>query len=139
MAAKGDGQLPYCGTVVDLTIVDWGKVGHDPLPNGRMYAACLNQAVKDLEEGILLFRNQFLTSIVILTGDGKGMQAMRGAGSKCWFCKNPNGIIEQMGVESTSRWGAFLTSVTLERRPGEYQHAACHILNGIAKRTATTL
>ena len=44
-----------------------------------------------------------------------------------------------MGVESTSRWGAFLICVTPDRRPGDYQHAACHILNGIAKRTETTL
>ena len=52
---------------------------------------------------------------------------------------DPNGIVEQMGVESTSRWGAFLRSVTPDRRPGDYQHAACRILNGIAKRTKTTL
>ena len=44
-------------------------------------------------------------------------------------------------MESTlsSRWGAFLRSVTPDRRPGDYQHAACRILNGIAKRTETTL
>ena len=69
-------------------------------------------------------------------GDGKGMQAMGGAGSECWLCK---GIFEQMGVESTSRWGAFLRCVTPHRQPGDYQHAACRILNGIAKRTETTL
>ena len=87
----------------------------------------------------VLFQNQFLTCIVILTGDGKGMQAMGGAGSKCWFCKDPNGIVEQMGVKSNSRWGAFLRCVTPDTRPGDYQHAACRILNGIAKRTETTL
>ena len=48
-------------------------------------------------------------------------------------------IVEQMGVQSTSGWGAFLRSVTPDRRPGDYQHAACRILNGIAKRTETTL
>ena len=64
---------------------------------------------------------------------------MGGAGSKCWLCKDPNGIVEQTGVESTSRWGSFLRSVTPDRRPGDYQHAACRILNGIAKRTETTL
>ena len=42
-------------------------------------------------------------------------------------------------MESTSRWGAFLRSVTPDRRPGDYQHAACRILNGIAKRIETTL
>ena len=102
-------------------------------------SANLNQEVRDVEEDVVLFQNQFLTCIVILTGDGKGMQAMGGAGSKCWLCKDPNGIVEQRGVESTSRWGAFLRSVTPDRRPGDYQHAACRILNGIAKRIETTL
>ena len=91
------------------------------------------------EEDVVLFQNQCLTCLVILTGDGKGMQAIGGAGSKCWLCKDPNGIVEQMGVESTSRWGAFLRSVIPDRRPGDYQHAACRIRNGIAKRTETTL
>ena len=49
------------------------------------------------------------------------------------------GIVEQMGVESTSRWGAFLRSVTPDRRPRDYQHAACRILNSIAKPIETTL
>ena len=102
-------------------------------------SAYLNQEVRDVEEDAVLFQNQFLTCTVILTGDGKGMQAMGGAGSKCWLCKDPNGIVEQIGVESTSRWGAFLRSVTPDRRPGDYQHAACRILNGIAKRTEITL
>ena len=92
-----------------------------------------------MEEDVVLFQNHFLTCTVILIGDGKGMQAMGGAGSKCWLCKDPNGIVEQMGVESTSRWGAFLRSVTPDRRPGDYQHAACRIVNGIAKRIETTL
>ena len=99
----------------------------------------LNQEVRDVEEDVVLFQNQFLTCTVILTGDGKGMQAMGGAGCKSWLCKDPNGIVEQMGVESTSRWGAFLRSVTPDRRPGDYQHAACRIPNGIAKRNETTL
>ena len=63
-------------------------------------SANLNQEVRDVEEDVVLFQNQFLTCIVILTGDGKGMQAMGGAGSKCWLCKDPNGIVGQM--ESTS-------------------------------------
>ena len=105
-------------------------------------SANLNQEVRDVEEDVVLFQNQFLPCTVILTGDGKGMQAMGGVGSKCWLCKDPNGIVEQRGVESTSRWGAFLRSVTRprsDRRLGDYQHAACRILNSIAKRTETTL
>ena len=47
----------------------------------RDVLANLNQKVKEVEEDIVLFQNQFLTCIVILTGDGKGMQAIRGAGS----------------------------------------------------------
>ena len=102
-------------------------------------SANLNQEVSDVEEDVVLFQNHFLTCIVILTGFGKGMQAMGGARSKCWLCKDPNGIVEQMGVESTSRWGEFLRCVTPDRRPGDYQHAACPNLNGIAKRTEATL
>ena len=52
-------------------------------------SANLNQEVRDVEEDVVLFQNQFLTCTVILTGDGKGMQAMGGAGSKCWLCKDP--------------------------------------------------
>ena len=92
-------------------------------------------ACKGLQMGSFhLFRH-----ILILTGDGKGMQAMGWAGSKCWLRKDPNGIVEQMGVESTSRWGAFLRGVTPDRRLGDYQHATLRILNGIAKLTETTL
>ena len=100
----------------------------------------LNQEVKEVEEGIVLFQNQFLTIIVILTGDPKELQAMGGAGSNCSFCKDANGIVEQRGVESTATCGFFFfRCVTPDRRPGDYQHAACSILNGIAKRTETTL
>ena len=41
-------------------------------------SANLNQEVRDVEEDIVLFQNQFLTCIAIFTGDGKGMQAMGG-------------------------------------------------------------
>ena len=99
----------------------------------------LNQEVRDMEEDVVLFQNQFLTCIVLLTADGKGMQAMGGAGSKCWLCKDPNGIVKQTAPESTSIWGAFSRCVTPDRRRGDYQHAACRILNGIAKGTETTL
>ena len=102
-------------------------------------SADLKHEVRDVEEDIVMFQNHFLTCIIFVTGDGKGMQAMGGAGSKCWLRKDPNGIVEQIGVVSTSRWGAFLRCVTPDRRPGDYEHAACRILNGIAKRTETTL
>ena len=102
-------------------------------------SANLNQEARELEEDIVRFQNQFLNCIVILTGDGKEMQAMGEAASKCWLCKHPNGIVEQMGVESTSRRGAFLRRVTPDTRPGDYQHAACRISNCIAKGTETTL
>ena len=78
----------------------------------------LNQEVREVEDDVVLFQNLFLTCIVILTGDGKGMQAMGGARLKCWLCIDPNGIVEQKRVESTSRWGAFLRCVTPDRRPG---------------------
>ena len=41
-------------------------------------SANLNHEVRDVEEDVVLFQNQFLTDIVILTGDGKGMQATGG-------------------------------------------------------------
>ena len=70
-------------------------------------SANLNQEVKEVEEDIVLFQTEFLTCIVIFPGDRKGMQAMGGAGSKSWLYKDPNGIVEQLGVESTSRWGGI--------------------------------
>ena len=131
----GSYPIAACGRLYNGCL---GKVGHDPLPNGPWVPLCAT-AGHSQKEDVVLFQNQFLTCTVILTGDGKGMQATGGAGSKCWLCKDPNGIFEQRGVESTSRWGAFLRSVTPDRRPGDYQHAACRILNGIAKRIETTL
>ena len=72
-----------------------------------------------MEEAIVQFKNQFLTCIVILTSDGKGMQAMGAAGSKCSLCKDPKGIVEQKEVASTSTWGAFLTNIIPHRRLGD--------------------
>ena len=62
-------------------------------------SANINQEVKDLEEAILQFQSQFLTCIVTLTGDGKRMQALGGAGSKFWLCTDPNGIVEHKEVD----------------------------------------
>ena len=99
----------------------------------------LNQEVKGVGEAILQFQKTFLTCIVILTRQRKGMQAMGGAGSKCWMCKDPNGIVEEKEVESTPGGGAFLKRITPDRRPGDYQHAVCGILNAIAQRNETNL
>ena len=71
-------------------------------------SANLNQEVRDVEEDVVLFQNQFLTCTVILTGDGKGMQAIGGAGSKCWLCKDPNGIVEQRGGGVHLKMGGIL-------------------------------
>ena len=71
-------------------------------------SANLNQEVRDVEEDVVHFQNQFLTCTVILTGDGKGMQAMGGAGSKCSLCKDPNGIVEQGGVGVHLKMGGIL-------------------------------
>ena len=46
----------------------------------RDISANLNQEVREVKEAIVPYQNQFLTCIVILTGDGKGMQAMGGRG-----------------------------------------------------------
>ena len=41
-------------------------------------SANLNQGVRDVEEAVVLFQNHFFTCISIVTGDGKGLQAMGG-------------------------------------------------------------
>ena len=64
---------------------------------------------------------------------------MGGASCKCWLCRDPNGIVEEKEVGSTSRWQAVLRSISPTTWTGNYEHAACRILNGIAKRTKTTL
>ena len=102
-------------------------------------SANLNQEVRDVQEDIVLFQTQFLTCIVILTADGKGMQAMGGLGLSVSCAKTPMVLLRKWGWGPPPDGGAFLRCVTLDRRPGDYQHAACPILNGIAKRTETTL
>ena len=96
-----------------------------------------------MEEDVVLFQNQVFDLHCYFDGGWERDASNGAAGSKCWLCKDPNGIVigivEQMGVESTSRWGAFLRCVTPDKRPGDYQHAACRILKCIAKRTETTL
>ena len=60
--------------------------------------ANLNQEVRDMEEDVVLFQNQFLPCIVILTGDGKGMQARGGGvGLSVGCAKTP--------MVSLSKWG----------------------------------
>ena len=54
-----------------------GRDEHDFLRSPDV-SVNLNEEVKEVEENIVLFQNQFLICIVILTGDGKGMQAMGG-------------------------------------------------------------
>ena len=73
-------------------------------------------------------------AIVVISVDATSLWKASSTRADVWVR-----IVEQRGVESTSRWGAFLRSVTPDRRPGDYQHAACRILNGIAKRIETTL
>ena len=41
-------------------------------------SANLNQEVRDVEEDVVFLQNQFLNCTVILTRDGKGMQAIGG-------------------------------------------------------------
>ena len=96
-------------------------------------SANLNPEVRDVEEDVVLFQN------INLTGDRKGMQAMGGAGSKCWLCQDHNSYVEQIVLLFTSRSGAFLRSVTPDRWPDDYGHATCRIINAIAKYTETTL
>ena len=41
-------------------------------------SANVNQEVRDVEEDVVLFQNQFLTCNVIWTGDGKGVPFVNG-------------------------------------------------------------
>ena len=52
-------------------------------------SANLNQELRDVEEDVVLFQNRFLTCTVILTGDGKEMQARGGAGSQLLVVQRP--------------------------------------------------
>ena len=60
-------------------------------------SANLNQEVRDVEEDVVLFQNQFLTCTVILTGDGKGVQAMGGFGLSVGCAKTPMGLLSKGG------------------------------------------
>ena len=72
-------------------------------------SANLNQEVRDVEEDIVLFQNQFLTCIVILTGDGKGMQAMGGggAGLSVGCAKTPMVLLSKWGWSPPPDGGHF--------------------------------
>ena len=63
------------------------------------------------------------------------MQAIGGAGSKCWLCKDTNGIVEHGGLECTSMRHAFLRSMPRKKQRGDYQHVVFPIVNGIANKT----
>ena len=61
-------------------------------------SANLNQEVRDVEEDVVLFQTQFLTCTVILTGDGKGMQAMGGGpGLSVGCAKTPMVLLSKGG------------------------------------------
>lgn len=68
--------------------------------------------------------------------DGKGMLAMHHqAGRKCWLCDADVSVLQPLsGCTAVLRYGAFLPSIPLERRVGDYVHAACRIVNIILKR-----
>ena len=60
-----------------------------------------------MEEDVVLFQNQFLTCIVILTGDGKGMQAMEGLGLNVGCAKTPMVLLSKWGWSPPLDGGHF--------------------------------
>ena len=61
-------------------------------------SANLNQEVSDVEDDVVLFHNQFLTCTVILTGHGKGMQAIGGGLGLGFGCaKTPMVLLSKWG------------------------------------------
>ena len=91
-------------------------------------SAYLNQEVRDVEEDVVLFRNQFLTCTVILTGDGKGMQAMGGAGSHMYHrCPAQN-------IERETNIVRLLVAIL-----GNLYRRACDMLRSVAWKFSKTL
>ena len=71
-------------------------------------SANLNQEVRDVEEDVVLVQNQFLTCIVILIGDGKGMQAMGGGLGRSVGCaKTPMVLLSKRGWSPPEDGGLF--------------------------------
>ena len=70
-------------------------------------SANLNQEVRDVEEEVVIFQIQFLTCIVILTGDGKGMQAMGGLGLSVGCAKTPMVLLSKWGWSPPKDGGHF--------------------------------
>ena len=73
-------------------------------------SANLNQEVRDVEEDVVLFPNQFLTCIVILTGDEKGMQAKGGGGGlglTVGCAKTPVVLLSKWGRSAPPDGGHF--------------------------------
>ena len=71
-------------------------------------SANLNEEVRDVEEYVVLFQNQFLTCIVILIGDGKGMQAMGGElGLSVGCAKTPMVLLSKWGWSPPEDGGIF--------------------------------
>ena len=70
-------------------------------------SANLNEEVRDVEEDLFLFQNQFLTCIVILTGDGNGMQAMGAGGLSVGCAKTPMVLLSKWGWRPPPEGGHF--------------------------------
>lgn len=68
--------------------------------------------------------------------DGKGMLAMHHrTGRKCWLCdKDITDLTPASQSIAVLRYGAFLPSIPVSRRVGDYVHGAARIVNIILKR-----
>ena len=68
--------------------------------------------------------------------DLKGMMAMHfRPGRHCWLCDdNLSKMTPSPGISAVLRYGAFLPSIPLDMRVGDYVHGSCRIVNIILKR-----
>ena len=86
----------------------WACLNEQAFLRSLDISANLNQEVRDVEEDVALFQNQFLTCIVILTGDGKGMQAMGGElGLSVGCAKTPIVLLSEWGWSAPQDGGHF--------------------------------
>lgn len=70
----------------------------------------------------------------LITGDGKGMTSSNPRPRcKCWCCSKPDSL-DPILPDVECRWGAYLRTVTPDRRVGDCVHCSCRVANGFNKR-----
>ena len=78
---------------------------------------------------------------LLRTVDGKGLESMHfQSGLRCWTCSSRFDDVAALRLVDTVpthvRYGAFLASIPVDRRTGDYVHCTSRIVNAIFKRLA---